>query len=107
MNVDFPAPFGPSNPTHSPDWHVEIEFLDRDEVAEALGHASCADGRGVPFGGRRCGVAGSPWHEGSISMIAAGAPDKNVVRASNAADVEAVVPTACLFIGPWHKGLYN
>ena len=40
-------------------------------------------------------------------MIAAGAPEKNVVRASNAADAEAVVPTACLFIGPWHKGLYN
>ena len=40
-------------------------------------------------------------------MIAAGAPEKNVVRASNAADAEAVVPTACRFTGPWHKGLYS
>ena len=36
MVVVLPAPFGPSRPKHSPALHLEIEAVDRDDVAVAL-----------------------------------------------------------------------
>ena len=54
MVVVLPAPFGPRYPTTSPWRDLEVEMVERHDVAEALGQALRAYGhvthRGPPFG---------------------------------------------------------
>jgi hypothetical protein len=39
MVVDFPAPFGPRNPTTCPTIYLEGDLIDGGDAAEALGDA--------------------------------------------------------------------
>ena len=43
----FPAPFGPRKPNASPRWSVEVDRVDRRELAEALDEAAGVD-QGIP-----------------------------------------------------------
>ena len=49
--VDLPAPFGPSRPRQIPGGHVEVEAVDRRDLAEALNDAAQLDCVGGIQGG--------------------------------------------------------
>ena len=44
MVVVLPAPLGPSRPKHSPRAHLEVEAVDRHDVAVALDQRAAGDG---------------------------------------------------------------
>ena len=45
-SVLLPEPFGPMRPRRSPWSNVEVDAVERDEAAEALGHAFDLEQRG-------------------------------------------------------------
>ena len=47
---DLPAPFGPRNPNASPRRDLDVDAVDRGEVAEALHQAASEDHRFVRHG---------------------------------------------------------